>query len=242
MAWWRENGIKVVCFDIDGTLYPKTILNRKMLATLFPHALTALRFMKMRSLFRQSQNAVPTVPATLEGMRRRQAQLVLQRRGMPATEENLSRVEDAFVRHIYGRWEESYHNLRPFPHVKDAMVQMKDNGMLLGVMSDFPVAGKIDSMGMSALVDVAVSSEESGYLKPHPAAFSYLLEKMGNPNPSVVLYIGDSYDKDVEGAYGMGMKSCLLAERRSIGGGKRTDFPHADLICTSWADFSRQFF
>lgn len=242
MAWWDENNIKVVCFDIDGTLYSRSVLGRKMLATVFPHALTALRYMKMRPLYRKLQDSVPTEPATLEGFRRRQAELVLKNRKKPVTEKNLARVEAAFDRHIYGRWVRSYRGLRPFPHVKRVMEKMKELGMTLGVMSDFPVAAKLDSMGLADVVDASVSSEESGYLKPHPVAFSYLLERMGNPDPQVVLYVGDSYDKDVEGAYRMGMKTCLIVEKPSISDKERAAWPHADLVCTSWPDFSRQFF
>lgn len=244
MAWWKENSITCVCLDIDGTLYPRSILNRKMLATLFPHAVTALRYMRMRKLFRQRQETEITEPATLEGFRRRQAVLVLGE-GIPSSSlspHRLEALEQDFEKYIYGRWIRSYRKVKPFPHVHRALERIHELGMQIGVMSDFPVGDKIRTLGLEDFVGVAVSSEASGYLKPHPATFAYLLDHMGNPNPSAVLYVGDSYDKDIVGAHKSGMKTCLIVEKKHITDKDRALWPLADIICTSWADFSRQFF
>jgi len=48
-----------------------------------------------------------------------------------------------------------------------------------------------------------VISEEAGYMKPHPALFAHAAEAAATP-PSAILYIGDSYHSDVQGALGAG--------------------------------------
>ncbi len=48
-----------------------------------------------------------------------------------------------------------------------------------------------------------VISEEVGHLKPHPKLFAHATDVSGTP-PEAILYVGDSYHSDVEGARGAG--------------------------------------
>jgi putative hydrolase of the HAD superfamily len=50
-----------------------------------------------------------------------------------------------------------------------------------------------------------VSSEEAGYEKPSPIIFKLALEKLGM-QPSEVLMIGDSMEKDIKGAEALGIR------------------------------------
>jgi HAD superfamily hydrolase (TIGR01549 family) len=53
--------------------------------------------------------------------------------------------------------------------------------------------------------DAVVICEEVGALKPDPTVFEHATEKAGVP-PSEVLYVGDSYRSDVEGAQPLGWR------------------------------------
>ncbi len=48
-----------------------------------------------------------------------------------------------------------------------------------------------------------VISDEVGYMKPHPRIFAHAAEAAGTP-PEALLYVGDSYHSDVQGALGAG--------------------------------------
>lgn len=54
--------------------------------------------------------------------------------------------------------------------------------------------------------EVLIISEEAGVMKPHPAIFAYAAEAAGAP-AEALLYVGDSYTSDVEGAQGAGWQS-----------------------------------
>ena len=49
--------------------------------------------------------------------------------------------------------------------------------------------------------EAVVISEEVGVMKPHPKIFAHAAERAGVP-PEALLYVGDSYTSDVEGARG----------------------------------------
>lgn len=51
--------------------------------------------------------------------------------------------------------------------------------------------------------DALVISEDVGVMKPHPEIFAHAAERAGVPN-AALLYVGDSYTSDVEGARGAG--------------------------------------
>lgn len=56
---------------------------------------------------------------------------------------------------------------------------------------------------LEAHARVIIISEEVGVMKPNPAIFAHAAEQAATP-PEALLYIGDSYTSDVEGARGAG--------------------------------------
>ena len=68
--------------------------------------------------------------------------------------------------------------------------------------------------------DAVVVCEEAGVLKPDPAAFAHATDAAG-VEPSDVLYVGDSYRSDVEGAQNVGWRVAWFA--RNGRDGRSTD-------------------
>ena len=64
---------------------------------------------------------------------------------------------------------------------------------------------KIERLGINDLIEILVTSEETGIEKPAPVMFELALEKL-KLNASEVAYFGDSLEKDVEGAARCGLK------------------------------------
>lgn len=118
---------------------------------------------------------------------------------------------------LYKNWERDFRFLRPFPHVKTMLTELKARGNLkLGVLSDFPVKQKLSFMGLGEYWDAAFSSEDVNYLKPRPGPFLALAERMGLA-PEEILYVGNNPRYDVEGAKGVGMKTALLGRHGDHG-------------------------
>lgn len=60
--------------------------------------------------------------------------------------------------------------------------------------------------------DVLIISEETGYMKPHPELFAYAAAAAGVP-AETILYVGDSYTSDVQGALQAGWQSAWYTTR-----------------------------
>ncbi|MFJ6429202.1 MULTISPECIES: HAD family hydrolase [Microbacterium] len=68
---------------------------------------------------------------------------------------------------------------------------------------------KLDHTGLGAAVDLVVVSEEIGYAKPAPEAFTMSCERLG-VSAGCVLYVGDNPRIDIEGAVGAGLQAALI--------------------------------
>lgn len=229
MGFAQDHSIQALCLDIDGTLYPKRMLNLRMIRSVFPSLALGLRFNAVRQEYRIVQEEVSTEPANREGLLTRQANLMLRRFGKPVTEKGThlmrKRIDDQF----YDAWQRTFLTIRAYAHLREALEMAKDKGLEIVVFSDFPVAEKLKTLGIADLVDVALSSEDSGYLKPSPKAFSYLLDHV-KACPGEILYVGDSYSKDCQGAKRAGMHSALITT-------SKREYSDADLVISSWKEF-----
>ncbi len=61
--------------------------------------------------------------------------------------------------------------------------------------------------------DYIAFSYETGMLKPNPDLFLLVLEKLG-VNPEEAVMVGDWYERDIEGAKKLGMKTVLVGKAR----------------------------
>ena len=83
----------------------------------------------------------------------------------------------------------------------------------LGVVSNFygNLAAVCREAGMGSFLSAAVDSSLVGRSKPHPAIFRAALERL-QVEPSESVFVGDSPERDMAGARGVGMRHVLLAE------------------------------
>ena len=88
---------------------------------------------------------------------------------------------------------------------------LKDRGLKLGLISNVSedILSIIKDLGLEPYLDFQVTSLEVGVDKPHPDIFRAALRKAGSVAEETT-YIGDQYDSDVVGAWGVGMKAVLL--------------------------------
>ena len=91
-------------------------------------------------------------------------------------------------------------------------------------------------MGLSKYVDFATSSTNVGYLKPNIHCFEYLLYNVGT-KPSETLYVGDSYTKDVVGAFNAGLDAVLVNAKEKQVKEATKKYTLACGVFSSWLDF-----
>ncbi len=98
-----------------------------------------------------------------------------------------------------------------FDDVLPVLTELKGKGLILGLISnvDSDITPLLDKLGLSQLLQVVVTSQDTGYMKPQPEIFKEAA-KQACVQVSEAMYIGDQYQIDVLGAKKAGMQGVLL--------------------------------
>ncbi|HMA37053.1 MAG TPA: HAD-IA family hydrolase [Chloroflexia bacterium] len=105
--------------------------------------------------------------------------------------------------------------VRPFPDVRPALLTARAHGVRVGVLSNFSLASldaSLEAAGLADLVDVAAAAPVIGASKPAPAAYQYLLTRLG-VGAAECLFFDDELPC-VEGARALGLAAYLVQRRR----------------------------
>lgn len=191
--------IKAVGFDIDGTLYPNFSMYVSSSSSFFCHPRLVYHFGKVRKEIRSSEYT--------GDFRETQAKLLSYSMNI-----SQDKAADLIERQLYQRWVYSFKGVKPFKTVRPALLSLKREGLKMGALSDFPVEKKLDFLGLTDLMDIAFSSEETGYLKPHSAPFINMISKFGI-KAEEILYVGNSYKYDILGAKKAGLRTAHFVKK-----------------------------
>ncbi|MBB6482242.1 HAD family hydrolase [Spirochaeta isovalerica] len=208
--------VKAVAFDIDGTLYPNWKMQLNSVPFFAFHPLLIYKFGEIRKEIRKRDN--------IEDFYAVQAQLLGETLRISADRAK-EIIDDVF----YTRWERTFSRIKPYGNVKMVIESIRAMGLKTAVLSDFPIGRKLEYFGLENLWDVELSSEETGYLKPHKRPFEVLSERLG-VSPKEVIYVGNSYSYDVTGSKSAGMISGHLSS-------SERDGTIADFTFSSYSDF-----
>ena len=98
-----------------------------------------------------------------------------------------------------------------FPDAEPALRQLRSRGLRLVAASnwDSSLPEVLERTGLAPLLDGVVSSADAGATKPAPELFRAALELAG-VTAGAAVHVGDSPDKDVEGALALGMRAVLI--------------------------------
>jgi putative hydrolase of the HAD superfamily len=218
-----------VGFDIDGTLYPASAIYLRLLWG-------GLRRMKLLSAFREVRHELRELLESPEYRARKiegiEAFHLIQ---SELTAGKLGRSPDRVHREIeeffYNASTEVFAAIRPYPSVAPLLERLRAQGYKLGALSDFPCERKLELLGLADKFDVAMTSEETGFVKPDRASFDLLAKRLGVPNEEI-LYVGNSESYDVQGARSAGMQTALISRKPSVKS-------NADLVFYDWSTLER---
>jgi putative hydrolase of the HAD superfamily len=188
---------RAVAFDVDGTLYPNTF----MYAASIPFFLSRMRLIMHFRVVRRALRQVRPV----EDLYDMQSRMLAESMGVSADD-----ATDIINRRIYRDWEPVLNVVPAFPRVRRSVERLREAGVRVGVLSDFPIGNKLGRLGLEGLWDVRVEAESVGYLKPNPEPFRALLDALGTA-PDETLYVGNNYAYDVEGANKLGIRTAHLS-------------------------------
>jgi len=201
---WNE--IKLVVFDVDGTLYCQHKL-RMQIAWDLLHNITQTRSLRILSViktYRQIRERLGTqevfnfVPQLL------------------AETEKKTGVTEESILAIVHEWIE----VRPLPYLiscrfsglTELFAGLKRNGKNIGIFSDYPARQKLNSLGLAADYIVSAQDDLIGFLKPNPKGLEYLMYE-AKVKAEETLLIGDRVERDGFAAERMGVR-CLIRSRK----------------------------
>ena len=200
-------GLKVVVFDVDGTLYHQGPLRRAMLFRLMvSHLVRPLqgwRTIRVLSAYRHAQEALRVERAGDVGA----AQI--------ATAAERTGCDPLEVSRCVERWmeREPLPLLRRFRHsgLEDFLRACKAQGLRLAVLSDYPATAKLEALGVAGYFDLVLcaQSPEIGVFKPHPRGLLVALQRLGVA-PDECLYVGDRAEVDAVAADAAGIPSVIV--------------------------------
>ena len=192
--------IRAVGFDVDGTLYKNSTMYSRSIVW-------AVRNLKLFNAFRDARHELRTI-RPIKDFRRLQAELVAKRLGL-----DTSSASTLIDQKIYGEWSRVFKGIPLARGIRQTLNSLKSSGLKLAVLSDFPVDTKLADIGLDNYWELAISTENLGYLKPNPEGFKALCDGLGC-SPSEVLYVGNSHRYDMIGASSLGMLTAHFANRR----------------------------
>lgn len=203
---WEQ--IRLIAFDVDGTLYAQRTLRLQMAAALFAHTLRSgsgrtLALLKTYRSFREELGDAETPNFD---------RILIDR-----VAKHHALAPDA-VHASVAEWMEQ----RPLPFLARCRYSAVDrlfdriraSGRTIGILSDYPAEAKLKAMGLTA--DHVVSAGEVGLLKPHPRGLQRLMEMAGT-TPQETVLVGDREDRDAAAAQRAGT-ACLLRSTKRIKG------------------------
>ena len=196
------NGVQTVVLDLDGTLYDKTGLARRMVRRLWwcLPLLAAERLARKNMHYVQYASEEEFFGAFFRHMSRGH----WWTRSMAATWYHTTYMP-TMIRLI-----RRYHS--PRPEVMALVQEAKAQGLQLAIYSDYgSVIEKLEALGIDpSLFDLMVAAPELGALKPSEPCARRVMELLG-AKPETTLFVGDREDKDGESARAVGAKFLLVS-------------------------------
>lgn len=213
--------IKAIAFDIDGTVYPSSSLNIRLIPYVIRHFRFYLHYYKIRKILHRT--------APLSDFYEYQARLLADELGCPKDD-----AKEMIQKIVYDGLKSYFKKIRPFKNVLEAFKIIKQKEFKLAFLSDFPPEQKGDVWGLASFCDVILGSEKIGALKPSKYPFGVLSLELKIP-PEQILYVGNSIKCDLTGAKNAGMKTAIIAGRLKRIFSKKLKM--ADIVFSNYRQF-----
>jgi phosphoglycolate phosphatase/putative hydrolase of the HAD superfamily len=211
-------GIDLVVFDVDGTLYDQRRLRFKMVQQLIAHCLRHpgdLRTLRVISTFRRCR----------EELAEKESESIADLQFLRPAEE--LGVEPDAVRRTVEDWllQRPLEHLRSCRYAKVAefMAVLRANGKQVAVLSDYPAGDKLRALELEASLAVSAVDPEVDRLKPHPKGLHRVVELAGVV-PGRALLVGDRDDRDGECARRAGISYLIRSRAPATDGHQFQDY------------------
>ncbi|MDX1694273.1 MAG: HAD family hydrolase [Ketobacteraceae bacterium] len=103
----------------------------------------------------------------------------------------------------------------PRPGIPETLAAFRERGYRQIIVSDYSAAYKLQALGISHYFDAIFAGEDSGIFKPSPRVFSRICVEM-NIEPAALLHIGDREDTDGVAASAAGCSVVIVPEGEDV--------------------------
>jgi HAD superfamily hydrolase (TIGR01662 family) len=97
-----------------------------------------------------------------------------------------------------------------YPDARRTLAALEAAGYRVAVAANQPAARAEQLRMLGISPEVLVMSDELGATKPAPEFYTLVLQRMGDPDPADVAYVGDRLDNDVVPAAAAGMRAIWI--------------------------------
>lgn len=121
----------------------------------------------------------------------------LRRVGIPADDDTLKMIHDAFKKHYISTF---------YPCTEKTLKKLAEKyklALISNTMSDQP-REMLEETGLANLFEIIICSRDLGIRKPNPAIFKHVMAEVG-VLPGETVHVGDSVEADMEGASASGI-------------------------------------
>ena len=227
-ATTRETGIRAVVFDWGGTLaVPQEAelidLWRAAAASLAPDQTEALTTALVEIERRMWARTTTTQRSArlMDLLREASDEL-----GLDVAEAVLERAHEAHL----DAWTPT---IRHHAQAADVLRAVRAEDLRVGMLSNTHWPRRFHEQflardGLDALIDQRLYTSEIDWMKPHPAPFEQIAERLGAA-PTQCVMVGDRPIDDIEGGAGAGMRTVWIRNAYTPGEGERADIVVDDL-------------
>lgn len=201
------SSIKLVIFDVDGTLYDQSRLRKKMMGALVQYyLLRPWRLNEMRILAHFRSEREKKAGAIGPDLENAQYTWCAEKGGY-----KLAQVKEVVAKWIFD-FPNQYLPDCTYPGTQDFFAALRRQGIKIGIYSDYKAHAKLEAMGLVADYIIASTDPEVDRLKPDPKGLQYLVAQAG-VNLNECLFIGDRQEMDGDCALKAGMPYLIIDKK-----------------------------
>ncbi|MDO8428772.1 MAG: HAD-IIIA family hydrolase [Candidatus Diapherotrites archaeon] len=117
-------------------------------------------------------------------------------------------------------------HVQPYPHTRQVLLNLRDQGIKIGIVSDAPKLQawtRLVELNLQDFFNVVIAVGGTGKEKPNAIPFRQACQKLKIP-ASEILFVGDNPKRDIQGAQKVGMKTALAKYGQFAFGKSKADY------------------
>lgn len=193
---------KGIIFDLDDTIYSYTNSHDKSIQTVFEYLQVKYNITNIHTIYETIKTSLKYELDTTASSHNKS---IYFKQLLEHYHIDLSILQT--IQNLY--WTTFLEHIETFEGVREFISWNKSIGIKIGILSDYETEyqiQKVDKLDLLSYIDVIVTSEEVGIEKPSRHMFQTVLNKL-KMTPDEIIMIGDNYEKDIQGANNMNIRS-----------------------------------